>query len=403
MNMVKIHRIKTSKHSLSYKLALFFSLFIIFIALFAPFLANDLPLIIVKNDKVRFPVVEQLYSDNYQNVFNEKDTTVLLAVYPPIKWSESKSDYANADFKSPFDRQFIYGVNGESESLNWRDRHWLGTGLRGNDVLSGLIHGAGISLKLGFFSSLISALIGLFIGAFAAWFGNYGLTCSRGKFFVVAFTSLLLIHLFSISGLLSVVEIVMGILTIVLINTLLLKSYNYLNRNSVFNKKIVIPLDSIVLRFLEFFTAFPKIVLILVVAAFWKASFLSVLFLLVLIGWADFARFVRGEVLRLKTLNYVEAARLSGAGTLRILVKHILPNAFIPLIVTFIYMMATNMLIEASLSFLGAGMPANYVTWGSLLADGKENIAAWWLIIFPGLTLTLSIASFYRIARELQN
>ena len=170
-----------------------------------------------------------------------------------------------------------------------------------------------------------------------------------------------------------------------------------------FSKKIKIPFDAFVLRLIEIVSSFPKIVLILVFAGFFNASIGLLISLLVFTGWPDFARIIRSEFIRLSKFNYIEAARQIGASDRRIILRHILPNAIVPILVTFVYAIASYMLIEAGLSFLGIGVPPTEVTWGSLMASGKENLNAWWLILFPGMMLTLTIACFHTVAEGLQN
>lgn len=140
--------------------------------------------------------------------------------------------------------------------------------------------------------------------------------------------------------------------------------------------------------------AFPTILLALVLVAVVGPSLLNVILILGVVGWVVYARVVRGRVLTIERMEFVQAARALGATDRRIIVRHILPNVLTPVIVLATLELATVIIAEASLSFLGVGVQPPTPTWGNMLADGREYVQrAWWLSTFPGLAILLTVLS----------
>lgn len=138
--------------------------------------------------------------------------------------------------------------------------------------------------------------------------------------------------------------------------------------------------------------AFPFLLLALAVVAVIGAGLLNVILVLGIAGWATFARVVRGQVLSVKQREYVEAVRAIGAGQATIILRHILPNVVAPVIVLATATVANNIVVEASLTFLGLGVQPDFPSWGNMLADARDYLnVAWWMSIFPGVTLMLSV------------
>jgi peptide/nickel transport system permease protein len=152
--------------------------------------------------------------------------------------------------------------------------------------------------------------------------------------------------------------------------------------------------DLVLSRLFEVMLSIPTFFLILTVAAVLPPSIYNVMVILGLTGWVDIARLVRGESLKLRSLDFVTAARGLGASTSAIMVRHLLPNGLAPVLVSASFGVASAILAESGLSFLGIGVPAGLVTWGSILAVSQQNTFAWWLAVFPGLAIFLTVTAY---------
>ena len=119
------------------------------------------------------------------------------------------------------------------------------------------------------------------------------------------------------------------------------------------------------------------------------------------VGWTGIARFTRAELLRQKRMEYIEASKALGFSRFRQLVKHALPNSLSPVFIAIAFGIAASILIEAFLSFLGVGVPEQTVTWGKLLNYARKANDAWWLAIFPGLAIFMTVTMFNLIGEGL--
>ncbi|MFH0821805.1 MAG: ABC transporter permease [Pseudomonadota bacterium] len=205
--------------------------------------------------------------------------------------------------------------------------HLLGTDILGRDVLSRMIHGAGVSLSVGFVAVGISSCIGLVLGALA---GYYGRTAER-----------------------------------------------------------------VIMRFVDIMLCFPSFFLILAVIAFIGPSIWNIMIVIGITSWMGVARLMRAEFLSLKERDFVQAAISQGAGDARIIFLHILPNAMAPILVAATLGVASAVLVESSLSFLGIGVQPPDPSWGNMLTEGKDNIEiAWWLSLYPGLAILITVMGY---------
>lgn len=162
--------------------------------------------------------------------------------------------------------------------------------------------------------------------------------------------------------------------------------------------------DGIILRLIDMQLAFPVILLVIAVVAVVGPSLTNLIIIMGLSGWPRFARIVRGAVLSVRGLEYVEAARAIGAGQLRIMTHHILPNILSAIIVYASFELARMILLEATLSFLGLGVQPPTPTWGGMISDGKNYIAiSWWVSLFPGLAIGAIILAFNIVGDELRD
>ncbi|HZA21072.1 MAG TPA: ABC transporter permease, partial [Dehalococcoidia bacterium] len=153
--------------------------------------------------------------------------------------------------------------------------------------------------------------------------------------------------------------------------------------------------DEIAMRLVDIKLSIPLVLIALVLVLTLGQSFAIIVAVLAIWIWPRFARQVRGEVLQLKNMDYVALARVSGASTLRILFIHIFPGTINTLIVVATLQVGTVILLESTLSFLGAGVPPPTPAWGSMVADGRDKLAGgfWWISTFPGVAILLTVMS----------
>ena len=152
--------------------------------------------------------------------------------------------------------------------------------------------------------------------------------------------------------------------------------------------------DWMVSRLIEIVLCFPFLFLLLAIVALAGPSVGTIVLALAITSWTSEARLVRAEFLRIRELDYAAAARASGANDGRIIFRHLLPNAIPPVLVSVSFGVASAVLIESALSFLGFGVPLPQASWGSILSAADEYMAyAWWMAVFPGLAIFLTILS----------
>lgn len=153
--------------------------------------------------------------------------------------------------------------------------------------------------------------------------------------------------------------------------------------------------DAVLMRFVDALLMFPRLFLILTLAAFTGARLWVVVVVLGVTGWMSVSRLVRAELLRVRETDYVMAARAMGQHPLRIFSRHMLPSAMAPVIVDLSLRIGAVILIEAALSFLGFGVQPPTPSWGNIIADGTDAlVSAWWATAFPGLAISLTVVAF---------
>jgi peptide/nickel transport system permease protein len=205
--------------------------------------------------------------------------------------------------------------------------HPFGTAQLGRDVLSRIIWGAGISLKVGFVATGFSLLIGVILGALAGYYGRW--------------------------------------------------------------------VDAVIMRFVDIMLCFPSFFLILAVIAILEPSIWNIMIVIGLTGWMGITRLVRADFISLRERDFVQAARAVGAGDLRIIFRHILPNAMASVLVAATLGVAGAILTESALSFLGIGVQPPTPSWGNILTAGKNNIdIAWWLSLYPWLAILITVLGY---------
>ena len=163
--------------------------------------------------------------------------------------------------------------------------------------------------------------------------------------------------------------------------------------------------DSVIMRAADIFFAFPYILFVLLIMTVLGPGFVNVFIAIGVLGWATFARVVRGQVLTVKSMEYVEAARAQGAGDLRVIFRHVLPNSMAPVYVSMAMAVGGAIVTEAALSYLGIGIQPPDASWGRMIADYLNYLAAgsWWMVAFPSIALTVTVFGFISFGNGLRD
>jgi len=162
--------------------------------------------------------------------------------------------------------------------------------------------------------------------------------------------------------------------------------------------------DMIIQRIIEVVMCFPTFVLILSLIAFLPPSIYNIMVVIGLVAWTNPARLLRGEFMRLRESDFATAARASGLSDRRIMFRHLLPNGMAPVLVSATFGIASAILTESALSFLGFGVPPPTASWGELLAQSKSYVdQAWWLVMFPGLAIFVTVTAFNMVGEGLRD
>ena len=220
-------------------------------------------------------------------------------------------------------------------------RYLLGTDELGRDVFARMLQGSFVSLSIGLFAVGISLVVGISFGGLAGFYGD---------------------------------------------------------------KKIgIISVDTLIMRFTDVMLAFPTFFLILTVVALLPPSIYNIMAVIGLTSWMGTARFVRAEFLSLRDADFVVAAKALGASEMRIIFRHMVPNAVAPVFVSATLGVASAILAESALSFLGFGVRPPYATWGNILSDGRSYIFdAPWLFFVPGFAILVVVLAFNLVGEGLR-
>jgi peptide/nickel transport system permease protein len=270
----------------------------------------------------------------------------------------------------------------------------MGTDDLGRDVFSRMLQGAWVSLTVGFVAVGISVFIGIFMGGIAGYFGQHHIRVDQ-----ILFTSAIILG----TGLVLIHVLFIGIVILMLCLAYIVHSL--LNRHPSREKKTsalkavlrgkAISVDTLIMRIVDIMLCFPSFFLILTVVALLPASIYNIMIVIGLTSWMGTTRFVRAEFLSLREQDFVAAAKALGLGNFRIIFRHIMPNAIAPVLVSATIGIATAILTEAGLSFLGFGVPPPHATWGNILSNGKNFIFdAPWLTFIPGIAILIVVLSF---------
>ena len=267
----------------------------------------------------------------------------------------------------------------------------FGTDDLGRDVFARMLQGAWVSLTVGFVAVGISVFVGIFMGGLAGYYGHQS----------VRIDHLLLVALILVGAGLAIAKTV-ALGAVFWVSAVFLaarmKRFDPRNPSPEWLTRLRIntfTVDTLIMRLVDIMLCFPSFFLILTVVALLPASIYNIMIVIGLTSWMGTTRFVRAEFLSLREQDFVMAARALGIGNYRIIFRHMMPNAIGPVLVSATIGIATAMLTEAGLSFLGFGVPPPHATWGNILSNGKNFIFdAPWLTFIPGFAILIVVLSF---------
>jgi len=289
------------------------------VAIFAPLIANDRPIILKHEGKWSMPALS------------------LPPALVGVDWDAMERDPPQGSWMVRAPIRYRPGSYDLAAVLSPPSvRHILGTDGDGRDVAAQLIWGSRASLSVGIVAVGIAVAIGLALGLLAGFYGGF--------------------------------------------------------------------VDIVVSRIIEVMICFPTFFLILTVLAFVGPSIYNIMIVIGVTGWTGVARLVRGECLKLRRRDFVVAAEVAGARDVRIMWRHMLPNAMAPVLVSATFGVAGAILVEASLSFLGFGVPPSDPSWGSMLSQAQQFMdIAWWLTLIPGFAIFATITAYNLVGEALRD
>ena len=264
----------------------------------------------------------------------------------------------------------------------------FGTDELGRDVFARMLQGAWVSLTVGFVAVGISVIIGVILGGWAGYYGNQKITA--GHVLGVLLISLGIGLLFRNQLFSGIIMMVLGLFVIVFLR--FIKKIPTAKRILLFP---VISVDGFITGLIDIMLCFPSFFLILTVVALLPASIYNIMIIIGLTSWMGAARFVRAEFLSLREMDFITASRALGVSDGRIIFFHMIPNAIAPVLVSATIGIASAILTEAGLSFLGFGVPPPHATWGNILSNGKNFLFdAPWLTFVPGIAILIVVLAF---------
>ena len=280
------------------------------------------------------------------------------------------------------------------EEVPTLDVYLFGTDDLGRDVFSRMLQGAWVSLTVGFVAVGISVIIGIIMGGISGYFGQKHIRLDHIFFLILLHAGIL----FLIFWLKSVwFALLCGLIWAFILCFWWRKGWKgrHLPGWLSLLRMDTVSIDTLIMRFVDIMLCFPSFFLILTVVALLPASIYNIMIVIGLTSWMGATRFVRAEFLSLREQDFVTAARALGVSDWRIIFRHMIPNAIAPVLVSATIGIATAILTEAGLSFLGFGVPPPHATWGNILSDGKRFIFdAPWLTFIPGFAILIVVLAF---------
>ena len=312
------------------------------ISVFAPFIANDQPILVSYKNEFLFPTFKDypeskfggfLARTDFRDPVNQEEIAANgWMIWPPIRYSyNTVNNELPLPAPSPPAYRLArdvacgkYQAGIDDINCTFGNLNWLGTDDQGRDVVARLIYGFRISVAFGLILTIFSSIIGMAAGAVQGYFGGWT--------------------------------------------------------------------DLIFQRFIEIWTSMPTLYLLIILAAFITPTFWLLLFILVLFSWTGLVGLVRAEFLRARNFEYVRAARALGLSDVRIMFKHLMPNAVVSTITFMPFILAGSVTTLTALDFLGFGLPPGSPSLGELIAQGKNNLQAPWLGITGFFVVSIMLA-----------
>lgn len=391
--------------------AMFVLLVLSTLALLAPLLASSLPFYVHFQGKAYFPYFQSKQKISLQQAPGNDASiqslgtiewhkqTLKNSFWPPIPYSSSHNDWPNR-LKGPFDQQIKLNPDKSRSALDWRFRHWLGTDRAGRDIFAILLHGARISLLIGFLGMGVAGLIGLFLGSIAGYFGNERLQISRGSllgliimvipiwFYAWYIRRYTIESAFETSPFWGLIQSIVSLLIAGGLGTLGWMGGKWLQKWPWAKSLFKFPVDHIISRLMELINSIPLIIILIWVIHRTDGQFWFTALAIGLFSWVGTARLVRGDMMHVAHLPYIEAARLQGFSEWYVMFKHALPNALTSFWIILAFGIGNVIIAEASLSFLGLDTASSMISWGELLSRrGADILDKWWIVVFPGFAI----------------
>ncbi len=271
----------------------------------------------------------------------------------------------------------------------------MGTDDLGRDVFARMLQGAWVSLTVGFVAVGISVFIGVILGGIAGYYGQQPVRLGH-ILAVLALSAAVLLAAADQFPAATFAALAAGVLYWRVWQDS--RQAKHPTRRSVSTRLLrghTFSVDTLVMRMVDVMLCFPTFFLILTVVALLPASLYNIMIVIGLTSWMGTTRFVRAEFLALREQDFVAAAKALGVSDVRIVFRHMLPNAIAPVLVSATLGIASAILTEAGLSFLGFGVPPPHATWGNILSDGKAFIFdAPWLTFTPGFVILVVVLAF---------